>query len=110
MDAEILKTVGQIAGIGGIALGVLLILFKEIVRKSIFPTLTKDQAYRLLRLIVVLTWSGAVAGIGAWVWGERATATADGSETHGDQSPIVTGTEGDVTISIGDDDSPEADP
>jgi hypothetical protein len=50
METELFKTLGQVAGIGGIALGVLLILFKEIIRKSIFPTLKKDQAYRLLRL------------------------------------------------------------
>lgn len=68
MDAELLKTVGQIAGIGGLALGTFLILFRELLRKSIFPTLKKDDAYRLLRLITVLTWSLAVVGIGAWVW------------------------------------------
>jgi hypothetical protein len=68
METELFKTLGQVAGIGGIALGVLLILFKEIIRKSIFPTLKKDQAYRLLRLIVILIFIVAIAGISAWVW------------------------------------------
>jgi hypothetical protein len=36
VEAEILKTVGQIAGIGGLALGVLLIVFRDIVRKKYF--------------------------------------------------------------------------
>ena len=68
MDAEILKIVGQVAGIGGIALGVLLLVFRDVIRKKIFPTLTKEQAYKLLRLVLVLVWLVALAGIGAWVW------------------------------------------
>jgi len=70
MDSEILKTVGQLAGIGGIALGVFLLLFRDIVRKQIFPQLTRQQAFRLLRLIALFVWSVAVLGIGAWVWTE----------------------------------------
>jgi hypothetical protein len=73
MNTELLRTVGQIAGIGGIALGVFLILFRELIRKSVFPRLSARQASRLLTLIAVLVWSVALAGIGAWVW----------TETHG---------------------------
>jgi len=50
-----------------LALGIFFLLFREVIRKSIFPTLKKDDAYRLLRLIAVLIWSVAVIGIGAWV-------------------------------------------
>ena len=71
METELLKTLGQIAGIGGIALGVFLLLFRDLIRKKIFPTLTKDQAFRLLRLIAILIWSVALAGIGAWIWGGK---------------------------------------
>ena len=71
MEDEVLKTVGQIAGIGGLALGVFLLLFRDIVRKSIFPQLTKQDAYRLLRLISVLVFLVAIAGLGAWAWGAR---------------------------------------
>ena len=35
MDTELLKVVGQVAGIGGLALGVFLLLFREIIRKKI---------------------------------------------------------------------------
>jgi hypothetical protein len=70
MEVEILKSVAQIAGIGGIALGVLLLLFRDIVRKQIFPTFDRERGYRLLRLISLLTWSIALVGIGAWVWME----------------------------------------
>ncbi len=68
MDVEILKVVGQIAGIGGIGFGVILLVFREVIRKKIFPELTKDQAYKLMRLILVLVWLVALAGVVAWVW------------------------------------------
>lgn len=76
MDTDLLKTLGQVLGIGGVALGVFFLLFREVIRKSIFPTLKKDDAYRLLRLISVLIWSVAVIGIGAWIWGGRTTAAS----------------------------------
>jgi hypothetical protein len=49
MDTKLIKTVGQVAGIGGIALGVFLLLFCDLIRKQIFPMLVKREAYRLLR-------------------------------------------------------------
>lgn len=68
MDAELLKIVSQVAGIGGIALGVLLLIFRDVIRKKIFPMLTKEQAYKLLRFVLVLAWLAALAGIVAWAW------------------------------------------
>jgi len=97
MDTELLKTLGQVLGIGGLALGIFFLLFREMIRKSIFPTLKKDDAYRLLRLISVLIWSVAVIGIGAWIWGDR-NAPASSVMTTGAQSPVVQDTKGDVRI------------
>jgi hypothetical protein len=95
MDTELLKTLGQVLGIGGLALGIFFLLFRELIRKSIFPMLKKDDAYRLLRLITVLIWSVAVIGVAAWVWGDR---TAHSVTTTGPQSPVITETKGDVRI------------
>ena len=107
MDTELLQTVGQVAGIGGLAIGVLLLVFRQIIAKSIFPTLKKDDAYRLLRLISVLVLAVAIAGIGAWVWvetrGDGRTVAGDQElriETHGASSPVVTDTDGNVTVNI----------
>ena len=97
MDTELLKTLGQALGIGGLALGIFFLLFRELIRKSIFPMLKKDDAYRLLRLITVLIWSVAVIGVAAWVWGDR-NATARSVTTTGPQSPVITDTKGDVRI------------
>ena len=71
MEAEALRTVGQIGGIGGIALGVMLFLFRDIIRKNIFPKLAPEKAYRLLRLITVCVWSLAVLGVAAWAFAPR---------------------------------------
>ncbi len=68
MELNLFKTLGQIGGIAGISLGVFLLLFRDVIRKNIFPKFKDQQlAYRLLRLIVVLVWSMAIAGIAAWV-------------------------------------------
>jgi hypothetical protein len=65
---DTLKTVGQIAGIGGLALGIFLLLFRDLIRIKIFPLLPADEAYRLLRLITAAVWSVTVLGICAWVY------------------------------------------
>jgi hypothetical protein len=68
MDVEIFRTLGGIAGLAGLAVGMILLLYREIIRKNVFPALTKRDAYRLLRNIAVLSWSIAMFGILCWVW------------------------------------------
>ncbi len=65
---ELLGKMGGIAGIGGLALGVFLILFRDLVRKQIFPKLTKKQSYRIITLMTILVWSDAVIGILSWTF------------------------------------------
>ncbi|HUI96132.1 MAG TPA: hypothetical protein VLX44_10290 [Xanthobacteraceae bacterium] len=113
MDAGLLKGLGAAAGIGGIALGVFFLLFRELIRKSIFPKLDKADAYRFLQLISVLVWSVAVLGIGAWVVGNQkpqaqastaptgGSSSAPGIVTSGAQSPVVKDAKGDVNINFG---------
>ncbi len=66
MDTELLKTVGEIGGIGGIALGILLLFFRDLIRQSAFKKLPPAKASRLITLISVLVWSSALAGIGVY--------------------------------------------
>lgn len=68
MDIETIKVFGQVAGMGGLSLGVFFYLFKEVIRKQIFPQLTKQQAYNIIRLILVLNSIVVLAGIGAWLY------------------------------------------
>ncbi len=106
MDAEIVKTFGQIAGIGGLGLVVVILIFRDIIAKSIFPTLTKDDAYRLLRLLAVFVFIIALASIGAWVWAEQRgdigggsqKATIDGSDSQINQTQGGGTTSQDATI------------
>lgn len=76
-NMELIKTFGMIAGIGGLALGVLLIIFREIIRKKIFPQLTKQQSYKLIRLMVIFVFIVAVVGIIAWVYAKKLTLSKD---------------------------------
>ncbi|HEX3527104.1 MAG TPA: hypothetical protein VH988_08560 [Thermoanaerobaculia bacterium] len=68
MEGQILKVVGQVAGIGGIGLGIFLILFREVIRLKVFPRLGRREAYRVILLILILVWSVAIAGLTAWSW------------------------------------------
>ena len=67
---QLLTKLGQVAGIGGVSLGVLLIIFRDVIRRNIFPRLGQDQAYRIIALVIVLTFSIAALGLGAWVYVE----------------------------------------
>jgi len=96
MDVGLLKTLGQTLGIGGVALGLFFLLFRDMIRKKIFPKLKADDAYRLLRLITVSIWSVAVIGVAVWLWGEQKPRAS--VSTTGAQSPVVQDTKGDVRI------------
>ena len=97
MEAQVIETVAKTAGIGGIAIGALLLIFRETLRKSIFPKMTREQGYKTIRMILVMVWTVALAGIAAWVWA-GSQPPGETLSTTGDGSPIVTGTNGDVTI------------
>ena len=101
MDADIIKSVGQTAGIGGLALGVILLLYRDLIRKSIFPQLTKKDAYRLLRLIAILVFLIAALGIAAWVLIEMQAPVVVGDAIDADCSLVNTGSIEGATIRVG---------
>lgn len=72
--SEIFRVVGSVAGLAGLAIGLIVILFREVIRKQVFPQLARGQAYALLRMIVFLAWTIAVLGILAWVYLGRSSA------------------------------------
>jgi heme/copper-type cytochrome/quinol oxidase subunit 2 len=80
-----LKSLGQIAGIGGIAFGVFLLIFQSIFGlRKLFPQLTQQDAYRLLRLMVVVCAIVVVLGIvvyGIGTYRQNTTATATPTPT-----------------------------
>ncbi len=68
MDLNALAGLGKIAGIAGIAVGALVLIFSGVIRKNIFPGLTKDQGYKVIRMIVMIAGAIAFVGLGAWVY------------------------------------------
>ena len=68
METQLLESVGKIAGIGGLALGVFVLLFEEVIRKNIFPMLSDDHASGLIRQFMYLTFVVAVCGIVSWTY------------------------------------------
>ncbi len=68
MDLNALAGLGKIAGIAGIAIGALVLIFSSVIRKNIFPGLTKDQGYKVIRMILMFAGALAFVGIGAWVY------------------------------------------
>src|SRR5690349_8587146 len=65
-DAALLKTVGEIAGIGGLALGVFLILFRAVLTK--LPRVPSKSALEAVKLFMWLTFAIAALGIAAWIY------------------------------------------
>lgn len=76
MDAQILKVVGRVAGIGGLALGVFLLLFKDLLKKIVAPKMTPEHWFKVVIIFMVLVWSIAVLGIGPWVLAGRENTVA----------------------------------
>jgi hypothetical protein len=68
MDYSVVETFAKYAGLGGLALGIFLFLFRDIIRKNIFSQLTKVHSYKLLSQITVLIWTLSLFGLGGWVY------------------------------------------
>jgi hypothetical protein len=104
MDAQILRTLGGIAGLAGLAIGMILLLYREIIRKNIFPTLTRTDSYRLLRIIAILSWSVAMFGILCWVWSNAILHRNQPEPTAASAPvgpPVVAGTVVDQATNLG---------
>ncbi len=100
LDSEVLQGFGQVAGIGGLGLGVFLYLFREIIRKNIFANLGKEYSYRLLRQISYLVWSVGIVGMLIWLYVETITQQDVIQSSVGTSSPNISEVNGSVSVSI----------
>src|SRR5437660_736398 len=92
LEEQLLQALGKIAGIGGISVGVFLLLFREVIRKNIFPTLSDDHAYRLIRQFMYLTFAIAVCGVVAWTYVSAAqSAGQNGNTAQGADADLSAG-------------------
>lgn len=93
MDFETLKGFGQIAGIGGLSLGVFFLLFRDVIRKNVFSKMSQANSYRLMRQLLFLVWSIAILGILVWaVLQMRSTPSPENElSANGSNTVIQTG-------------------
>ena len=70
-----LLRLGEIAGLAGISLGVLLLLFRGLLQKVVLAAFTKQQSFRIVTTFMVLVWLAALSGIGAWVYASNRVGT-----------------------------------
>lgn len=103
MDLPQLKFLGEVAGIGGIALGVVVLVLRPLIAS--LAGLPKDARAGPVRLIAIGCFLIGGLGIAAWTVGNRAAGPE--VSTKGAQSPgIVSG--GSATVTYGG--SPAAQP
>jgi len=89
MTKDILRIAGEIAGIGGLLLGIFLLLFKGVIRKRVFPSLTKVQSGRLYRSLLMLPWAIAFVGISCWIFSQVLAHDLNSTAVSSDSLPIV---------------------
>lgn len=68
MDIDLISVLAKVAAPAGLAIGAFLYVMRDIVAKNIFPSLTKERAYRVILIIIIASWSIALTSIGAWVY------------------------------------------
>lgn len=103
LDAQVWTTIGKAAGLGGISVAALLLLFRDLIRRKFFPLLRATDAYRLLRLMTICATVTAIFGIIAWVVGPSIAPPrpAQINQTiSGPGSAAVSNVGGDVNIQI----------
>lgn len=67
MELKLFEALGKIAGLAGISIGLVLLVFRQVLKAGKFPKLNTDQAYKVIRDILYLTTFIAVVGIAAWL-------------------------------------------
>ena len=66
--SDFLGSAVTVTGIGGVGFAIFYLLCREVIRQKIFPNLTKDQAYKIIRLIIFLAFIVSMAGLIAWMY------------------------------------------
>lgn len=88
-----LGELGELAGIGGIAIGAMLLILRPLIKKMGLSKLGPTKTYRTLRLLIILSWSIGLAGIAASIIHDYSF-----DRTYGSYSPIFKKNRGDIYI------------
>ena len=68
MESKIIEVVAGTAGVAGVAIGALILVFRRILAEKFLPQLRKGDAFRLLMTMVLACWTVALAGIAAYAY------------------------------------------
>jgi hypothetical protein len=105
MDVSQLKSLGEVAGIGGVALGVIVLLIRPLI--GTIAGLPKDARAGPVKLIAIGCFVIGALGIAAWTWGSQSKGIQ--ASTRGTQSPgVISG--GSVAVNYGSPSAPQAGP
>lgn len=70
LETKILSSLGKIAGVAGIALGVFFLLFRSVLQEQILhqaPSLNSSQAFAVVFSVMILTFGISGVGVVAWL-------------------------------------------
>lgn len=64
--AQMFQTFGAVAGLAGLCIGLMLAFLTKLIQRWLTERLSASQAYKVLRLATIATWTVAIFGIGSW--------------------------------------------
>lgn len=67
-----LAELAKIGGIAALALGILLVIFRDVIQARIFSKLSPRHSFELIRLALVFSFSAFLIGTGTWYFAQRA--------------------------------------
>jgi hypothetical protein len=68
MESRLLATMGKVAGLGGMALGVFLLLFQGVLKTQFLPQTGLSSAQAFAVIIALMIFTFGIAGIGVLAW------------------------------------------
>ncbi|MCE7926727.1 MAG: hypothetical protein DYG98_27105 [Haliscomenobacteraceae bacterium CHB4] len=76
-----LVELAKIAGLAGLVIGTFLSIFRTLISKILFPNLTPEHSYNVIRLIILAVWTLAIIGISLWFYLEYLESKDRGMKT-----------------------------
>jgi hypothetical protein len=96
MDASVLKTVGEVAGAGGVVLFLAIFFFRDVLTSKLAERLSRQQAARTINVMIFgVLGLAAAGGLTALLVNQKAgcsTTAGNITITQGDTNTTVLGT------------------
>ncbi len=66
MSSNISISLGQIAGVAGVACGIMILVFRKLIQNTFLAKLSKERSFTAIVFVVVLSWAIGIFGIATW--------------------------------------------